>query len=189
MCRGKHTSPRQHSADELVWKLLESTTIPTAYVRLVTSFLYGRNFYGTVDNAVSATRIIRAGVPQWSCVSPILYAFYTNDRPTLEGRFQVGERGVELVLYSTHCSSAYSTHSHRADMNAGVTGSIAPVAWQVTCQDQRWHHNRLITTRSTSPKGLHYSSSTSSGGHVWPTSDALTHGRRRCYIYPFARHY
>ncbi|GBP63546.1 Probable RNA-directed DNA polymerase from transposon BS [Eumeta japonica] len=65
----------------LLHKLLD-TSLPPALTR-VTSFLYQRNFCVTVNEALSVPRLIRAGVPQGSCLCPSLYATYTVDIPTL----------------------------------------------------------------------------------------------------------
>ncbi|GBP15323.1 Probable RNA-directed DNA polymerase from transposon BS [Eumeta japonica] len=48
-------------------------------VRTVASFLEGRSFYVTVKDAISDPRSFRAGVPQGSCLSPCLYAVFTDD--------------------------------------------------------------------------------------------------------------
>ncbi|CAG5000127.1 unnamed protein product [Parnassius apollo] len=96
----------------LLYKLYEQTSIPLAMLRLVASFLEDRKFYVFVEDAESATRSIRAGVPQGSCLSPVLYAAYTNDIPTLAGRLQAWEDDVELALYAD--DSAYFTSSRRA---------------------------------------------------------------------------
>lgn len=58
-----------------------------------------------MENAVSPTYPIQAGVPQGSCVSPILYAAYTNDIPTLEGHLKEGERDVMLALFADDSAS------------------------------------------------------------------------------------
>ncbi|GBP51809.1 RNA-directed DNA polymerase from mobile element jockey [Eumeta japonica] len=67
----------------LMCTLFLDNQIPLALVRTVASFLEGRNFYVTVEDATSDPRRISAGVPQGSCLSPCLYAVYTDDFPTL----------------------------------------------------------------------------------------------------------
>ncbi|GBP53950.1 RNA-directed DNA polymerase from mobile element jockey [Eumeta japonica] len=71
----------------LLYKLIENR-IPPALVRTVASFLKDRDFYVTVEDATSDPRPIRAGVPQGSCLSPCLYAVYTDDIPTLADQLQ-----------------------------------------------------------------------------------------------------
>ncbi|GBP78731.1 RNA-directed DNA polymerase from mobile element jockey [Eumeta japonica] len=60
------------------------------------------HFYATVEDATSDARPISAGVPQSSCLSPCLYAVYTED--------------VVLALYADN--SAYLASSRQADLAA-----------------------------------------------------------------------
>ncbi|KAL4130642.1 hypothetical protein QTP88_008059 [Uroleucon formosanum] len=48
---------------------------------LVKSLLEDRSFIVRVENEISSAKPIRAGVPQSSCLSPLLYSAYTNDIP------------------------------------------------------------------------------------------------------------
>ncbi|GBP67644.1 RNA-directed DNA polymerase from mobile element jockey [Eumeta japonica] len=98
----------------LLYKLIENR-IPPALVRTVASFLKDRDFYVSVEDATSDPRPIRAGVPQGSCLSPCLYAVYTDDIPTLTDQLQHWE-DVVLVLYAD--DSAYLASSRRADLAA-----------------------------------------------------------------------
>lgn len=89
----------------LLYKLLD-TPLPPMLVRLIASFLEGRTFHISVENKDSNPRPIRAGVPQGSCLSPLLYALYTNDIPTLQGNLRAWETdNVVLALFAD--DSAY----------------------------------------------------------------------------------
>ncbi|GBP94376.1 RNA-directed DNA polymerase from mobile element jockey [Eumeta japonica] len=55
-------------------------------------------------------------VPQGSCLSPCLYAVYTDDIPTLTDQLQHWEEDVVLALYAD--DSAYLASSHRVDLAA-----------------------------------------------------------------------
>ncbi|GBP23875.1 RNA polymerase II-associated protein 1 [Eumeta japonica] len=90
--------------------------IPPALVRTVASFLKDRDFYVSVEDATSDPRPIRAGVPQGSCLSPCLYAVYTDDIPTLTDQLQHWKEDVVLALYTD--DSAYLASSRRADLAA-----------------------------------------------------------------------
>ncbi|CAG5015556.1 unnamed protein product [Parnassius apollo] len=100
----------------LLYKLDVQTSIPPAILRLVASFLEGRKFYVCIEDAESAIKTITAGVPQGSCLSPALYAAYTNDIPTLAGHLHEWEDDVELALFAD--DSAYFTSSRRAHIAA-----------------------------------------------------------------------
>lgn len=67
---------------------------------LVACKYLGRKFYVSVEGEDSQPRPIRAGVPQGSCLSPRLYAAYTDDVPTLRGHLREGEEDVLLALYA-----------------------------------------------------------------------------------------
>ncbi|CAB0041795.1 unnamed protein product, partial [Trichogramma brassicae] len=75
----------------LIYKLSTSTT-PRRVVKTVANFLTNRLFQVAVGDSVSTVRTIEAGVPQGSCLSPVLYARYTDDIPL--------ESGSHLALYA-----------------------------------------------------------------------------------------
>ncbi|GBP54298.1 RNA-directed DNA polymerase from mobile element jockey [Eumeta japonica] len=85
--------------DGLIYKLMD-TSLPPALTRVVANFLQRRSFCVAVDDVLSALRPIRAGVPQGSCLSPELYAVYTDDIPTLHGHLEDWEDDVMLALYA-----------------------------------------------------------------------------------------
>ncbi|CAH2093710.1 unnamed protein product [Euphydryas editha] len=86
------------SHEGLVAKLLK-TSLPQAIVRLLASFLANRQFFVAVENAESGIRSIKAGVPQGSCLSPRLYAAYTDEIPKLNESLQEWKEDIELALY------------------------------------------------------------------------------------------
>ncbi|KAJ2941788.1 hypothetical protein O0L34_g10595 [Tuta absoluta] len=100
----------------LLHKLDTQTSLPPGLIRIVASFLEGRHFYVAVKEAHSTPRPITAGVPQGSCLSPLLYATFTNDIPTLEGRLRDGEEDVELALFAD--DSAYFASSRSSKVAA-----------------------------------------------------------------------
>ncbi|GBP53955.1 Probable RNA-directed DNA polymerase from transposon X-element [Eumeta japonica] len=58
--------------DGIIYKLMDTSLSP-AFIRVVANFLRRRSFCVADDDALSAPRPIRAGVPQGSCLSPELY--------------------------------------------------------------------------------------------------------------------
>ncbi|GBP92478.1 RNA-directed DNA polymerase from mobile element jockey [Eumeta japonica] len=101
--------------DGLIYKLID-TSLPPALTKVVANFLQRRSFCVAVDGVLSAPRPIEAGVPQGSCLSPELYAVYTDDIPTLHGHLEDWEDDVMLALYAD--DSAYFASSRRADLAA-----------------------------------------------------------------------
>lgn len=64
----------------LLHKLLRIGT-PFHLIKIIQSFLQNRLFKIRHDKVLSSSRMSNAGVPQGSCLSPILYNVYTNDIP------------------------------------------------------------------------------------------------------------
>ncbi|GFT73218.1 RNA-directed DNA polymerase from mobile element jockey [Trichonephila clavipes] len=64
----------------LLYKLIKMNT-PPHLIKLINSFLNNRSFTVKVNNTHSSNRIIIAGMPQGSSISPILFNIYVNDTP------------------------------------------------------------------------------------------------------------
>jgi hypothetical protein len=54
-------------------------------IKLISSFLYKRKFFVSVEDEMSAPRIMKAGMPQGSVLSPTLFNMYVNDTPQAIG--------------------------------------------------------------------------------------------------------
>ena len=50
-------------------------------IRLLSSFLTNRHLRGHQDSAISNKIELKAGTPQGSALSPLLFIFYVNDNP------------------------------------------------------------------------------------------------------------
>ena len=64
----------------LMYKL-NQLQLPTNFLRILCSFLKERSLKIQVDETKSRSIPLRAGTPQGSCLSPILFSIYVNDIP------------------------------------------------------------------------------------------------------------
>ncbi|GBP67587.1 RNA-directed DNA polymerase from mobile element jockey [Eumeta japonica] len=87
----------------LVHKLY-SLQMPDRLVIIIQNYLANRHFTYRHEHTHSTRRLIRAGVPQGSALSPLLYSAYTNDipRPT---------SGVQLVLFADDTALYYKSRN------------------------------------------------------------------------------
>ena len=86
----------------LVLKMLHHG-FPKYRVELVQSFLRDRTFRVTLDGTISTERKIKAGVPQGSCLSPLLFNIYMADIPQT--------RTTELLAYADDTAIAASSRT------------------------------------------------------------------------------
>lgn len=70
----------------LLYKLIKIDT-PHYIISLVQNYLSNRSFNVNIDDTVSDTHFLNAGVPQGSLLGPILYIIYTYDLPTTNRTF------------------------------------------------------------------------------------------------------
>lgn len=77
--------------DGLVHKLIKMK-LPNFLIRIINSFIRNRHFSVHVNRGVSQQVQIPAGLAQGTCISPILYALYVADMPSIDN--------VENALYA-----------------------------------------------------------------------------------------
>jgi hypothetical protein len=64
----------------LFYKLIKMKTHPYL-IKFIMAFLHERKFIINVEEALSAPVVIKAGVPQGACISPLLFNIFINDIP------------------------------------------------------------------------------------------------------------
>ncbi|GBP44254.1 Probable RNA-directed DNA polymerase from transposon X-element [Eumeta japonica] len=90
----------------LVYKLY-SLQVPDRLMLIIQNFLSNRNFTFRHKRTHSTRRLIKAGVPQGSALSPLLHSAYTNDipRPT---------SGVQLALFADDTALFFRSRTRRS---------------------------------------------------------------------------
>ncbi|GBP67634.1 Probable RNA-directed DNA polymerase from transposon BS [Eumeta japonica] len=87
----------------LVYKLY-SLQVPDRLIFIIQNFLSNRYFTFRHERTHSTRRLIRAGVPQGSALSPLLYSAYTNDIPRPSS-------GVQLALFADDTALFYKSRN------------------------------------------------------------------------------
>lgn len=101
-------------AFDRVWheKLIEKLylMLPCNHVELLTSYLSKRSFRVRFEDAVSQYRPIKAGVPQGSVISPLLYSLFTTDipEPKRGGKLGIFADDTVALASSPHYEEARS---------------------------------------------------------------------------------
>ncbi|GBP82338.1 Probable RNA-directed DNA polymerase from transposon BS [Eumeta japonica] len=72
---------------------LYTLELPDRLVLIIHNYLNNRNFTFRHENTYSTKRTLKAGVPQGSTLSPLLYSAYVNDIPR-------PSNGVQLALFA-----------------------------------------------------------------------------------------
>ncbi|GBP45195.1 Probable RNA-directed DNA polymerase from transposon BS [Eumeta japonica] len=90
----------------LVYKLY-SLQVPDRLILIIQKYLSNRYFTFRHERTHSTRRLIRAGVPQGSALSPLLYSAYTNDipRPT---------SGIQLALFADDTAVFFRSRDRRS---------------------------------------------------------------------------
>lgn len=88
----------------LIYKLY-SLGVPDRLVHIIRDYLSNRTFRYRVEGALSSPHPIRAGVPQGSVLSPLLFSLYTSDIPR--------SPPTQLALFADDTALYCSTRSHR----------------------------------------------------------------------------
>ncbi|GBP88710.1 Probable RNA-directed DNA polymerase from transposon BS [Eumeta japonica] len=88
---------------------LHQLQVPDHLVFIIYQYLTNRHFSFRDENSTSAKRLIRAGVPQGSALSPLLYSTCTNDisRPQTGGVFAAEVAGTYLSCITGACSRLF----------------------------------------------------------------------------------
>ena len=79
---------------------VDKLNIPQRLVRLISSFLKERKLKVKIGNQVSEEIIMKAGTPQGSCLSPLLYIILVNDIPNVDDHASLGQFADDIALWS-----------------------------------------------------------------------------------------
>ncbi|GBP77261.1 Probable RNA-directed DNA polymerase from transposon BS [Eumeta japonica] len=82
-----------------------SLQVPDRLIITIQNYLVNRHFTFRHERTHSTRRLIRAGVPQGSTLSPLLYSAYTNDVP------RPSSSGVQLALFADDTALFYGSRN------------------------------------------------------------------------------
>ena len=84
----------------LRFKILQ-TGLPPSLTRILSNFLSDRRVFTEVNGYRSGTYCPRAGVPQGSVLSPLLFIIFTNDIPPPTRHIRLSQFADDLAIWST----------------------------------------------------------------------------------------
>lgn len=94
--------------ERLIYKL--SKMLPGNHVKILSSYVSNRFFRVRFEDSYSDFRPIRAGVPQGSVLSPILYSLYTSDLPRPRKGCRVGVFADDTVYVASAQNYGRTVH-------------------------------------------------------------------------------
>lgn len=140
----------------LLEKLLDAG-LPTPFVRLVRGFLEGRRHSVRVARQASRPFTLRAGVPQGSILSPILYIFFCSDIPLPRNP------SVRLLQYADD-TALWMPASSSASASRHLSAALASLEqwflrWRVKpnpakTQTILFRHPNLVSKRQIQPRDV-----------------------------------
>lgn len=87
--------------DGLIHKLF-SLNFPLYLIKLIHSFLSDRSFFVSVNSVSSISHFIRAGVPQGSSLSPVLFNLFTADISLPNNKVEIAMFADDIALLSSN---------------------------------------------------------------------------------------
>jgi len=117
--------------DGLLFKLKHF--LPSPYFLLIKSYLDNRSFSVRHKNEFSTIQKIKAGVPQGSDLSPILYNIYTSDMPT-SNQTLLATFADDTAIFASNNDS--DTASHNLQLHLNLIESWAN-NWKIKINDNK----------------------------------------------------
>ena len=133
----------------LVAKLYQFNINPNL-IRLIESYLNNRSFIVAIEHSISAPRALRAGLPQGSVISPILYNLYTADIPRLDA--------VSIFSYADDTAFITSCRdeqlAHRRIQTALDAANKYFVTWKLAVHPAKSQHIVFTSRLNLPPRTL-----------------------------------
>jgi Reverse transcriptase (RNA-dependent DNA polymerase) len=139
----------------LTYKLL-AMEVPHQLVNILRSFLISRTFYVKIDNAISNTRQIEAGVPQGSCLSPHLFAVYINDIP-MHPNAKIALFADDTIFYSSSKTFSTATKYLQAQIDLSIPWFMQ---WKITINATKTKAIRFSHRPTRDSERIHFGGTT-----------------------------
>lgn len=101
----------------LLYKLYQ-LGVPDRLVLIIRDFLSDRSFRYRIEGVLSSPRPIRAGVPQGSVLSPLLFTLFTSDIPVNKSKTKLALFADDTAIYYTGRSGDVISRSLQSAANA-----------------------------------------------------------------------
>jgi hypothetical protein len=101
---------------------LSKMNFSATFIKLISVFLSNRNFSASVEGEISTPRIMKAGVPQGSVLSPTLFNMYINDTPQAIG-VHLALFADDTYPYATERKEGYVLRKLQRELNSIVEWS------------------------------------------------------------------
>jgi hypothetical protein len=101
---------------------LSKMNFSASLIKLISSFISNRKFSVSVEGEMSTPRIMKAGVPQGSVLSPTLFNMHINDMPQASG-VHLALFADDACLYATERKETYVLRKLKRGLNSMVEWS------------------------------------------------------------------
>jgi hypothetical protein len=117
--------------DGLLFKLKHFP--PAPYYLILKSYLENRSFSVRINNSISISHLIEAGVPQGSDLSPLLYNVYTSDIPSTNNTI-LATYADDLAILASSSDANVASEYIQSHLNLITTWAIN---WRVKINETK----------------------------------------------------
>ena len=138
--------------DGIKYKLKKNLNLPSRIIRLISSFLTDRSLVVLYEGCYSQTVTLKAGTPQGSPLSPLIYIIYVNDYPEeIQELSSLSQFADDTALWTSAYTRSYSIRKLQKALNLLESWCRK---WRVKLNGEK--SNLIIITRNRDPEEENY---------------------------------